>query len=574
MKRIFGYLAKYKKESFLAPLFKMLEATFELLVPLVVKQLVDVGIKNADKPYILKMCGILVLFCAIGFISASTAQYFSAKAAVGVAADLRHDMFAKVQKFSHADLDTVGISNTLTRLTGDLNQVQTGINMTLRLLLRSPFIVFGAMILAFTIDVRCALIFAVAIPLLLAVVFAITLVTIPMFRKVQAKLSDVLKSTRGSLVGARVIRAFCAEERMTKEFDGENDALCAMQKRTAKISVLLSPLTYLIINFAIIVLIYTGAVRMEAGLLTQGALLALYDYMSQILIELIKFANFVITVTKSIASAGRIDEFFGTGSERETLDAARDASKPYICFDNVSFAYAGGGDVLQNISFTANRGETVGVIGGTGSGKTTLVSLIPRFYDATGGSISVDGLDVRAYAGDDLQKKVGFVPQKAVLFRGSIRDNMRWGKADATDAEIIDAITRAEGADILKAKGSLDAAVAEGGTNFSGGQRQRLTVARALVRKPDILILDDSASALDYATDARLRATIRNTDNPPTTFIVSQRAASVMHADKIIVLDDGEAVGIGKHEELLETCPVYREIYDSQFKKGGDDGEQ
>lgn len=574
MKRVLGYLAKYKKESFLAPLFKMLEATFELLVPLVIKKLVDVGIKNADKPYILKMCGILVLFCAIGFISASVAQYFSAKAAVGVAADLRHDMFAKVQKFSHADLDTVGISNTLTRLTGDLNQVQTGINMTLRLLLRSPFIVFGAMILAFTIDVRCALIFAVAIPLLLVVVFAVTLITIPMFRRVQAKLSDVLKSTRGSLVGARVIRAFCAEERMIKEFDEENDVLCAMQKRTAKISVLLNPLTYLIINFAIIILIYTGAIRMEAGLLTQGALLALYDYMSQILIELIKFANFVITVTKSIASAGRIDEFFGTGKVRETLDAVRDESKPYICFDKVSFAYADGGNVLQDISFTANRGETVGVIGGTGSGKTTLVGLIPRFYDATAGCVSVDGLNVRAYTSDTLQKKVGYVPQKAVLFRGSIRDNMRWGKEDATDKEIVDAINRAEGADILKAKGSLDAAVAEGGKNFSGGQRQRLTIARALVRKPEILILDDSASALDYATDARLRATIRNTENPPTTFIVSQRAASVMHADKIIVLDDGKAVGIGRHEELLDNCPVYREIYDSQFKKGDDDNEQ
>ncbi len=568
MKRVFGYLAKFKKEAVLAPLFKMLEATFELLVPLVVKSLVDVGIKNADKPYILAMCGLLVLFCIVGFVSAATAQYFSAKAAVGVATELRHDMFLKVQRFCHAELDTVGISNTLTRMTSDLSQVQTGINMTLRLLLRSPFIVFGAMILAFTIDVKCALIFAVAIPLLLAVVFAVTLVTIPMFRRVQSKLGDVLKSTRGSLVGARVIRAFCAEDRMTREFDDENDLLTSMQKKAARISVLLNPLTYLIINAAVIVLIWTGAVRMEAGLLTQGALLALYDYMSQILIELIKFANFIVTVTKSVASAERIDEFMAAGSPRAVLDAPRDADKPYISFDHVSFHYPRGGDVLHDISFTANRGETVGIIGGTGSGKTTLVNLIPRYYDATGGEVAVDGMDVRAYPGDDLQRKVGYVPQKAVLFRGSIRDNMRWGKADAPDAEIVEAITRAQGEDILRAKGSLDAAVVEGGKNFSGGQRQRLTIARALVRKPEILILDDSASALDYATDARLRATIRNTENPPTTFIVSQRAASVMHADKIVVLDDGAAVGIGTHAELLKICPVYREIYESQFRKG------
>ena len=374
---------------------------------------------------------------------------------------------------------------------------------------------------------------------------------------------------------------------MTREFDDENDLLTSMQKKAARISVLLNPLTYLIINVAVIVLIWTGALRMEAGLLTQGALLALYDYMSQILIELIKFANFIVTVTKSAASAERIDEFMTSGDPRAVLDAARDADKPYISFDHVSFHYPSGGDVLRDISFTANRGETVGIIGGTGSGKTTLVNLIPRYYDATGGEVAVDGLDVRAYPDDDLQRMVGYVPQKAVLFRGSIRDNMRWGKADATDEEIVDAITRAQGADILRAKGSLDAEVVEGGKNFSGGQRQRLdepveqggrnfsggqrqrlTIARALVRKPEILILDDSASALDYATDARLRATIRAAENPPTTFIVSQRAASVMHADKIIVLDDGAAVGIGTHEELLEACPVYREIYDSQFKKG------
>ena len=572
MKRVFGYLAKFKKEAVLAPLFKMLEATFELLVPLVVKNLVDVGIKNADKPYILAMCGLLVLFCIVGFVSAATAQYFSAKAAVGVATELRHDMFLKVQRFCHAELDTVGISNTLTRMTSDLSQVQTGINMTLRLLLRSPFIVFGAMILAFTIDVRCALIFVVAIPLLLAVVFAITLVTIPMFRRVQSKLGDVLKSTRGNLVGARVIRAFCAEDRMTREFDDENDLLTSMQKKAARISVLLNPLTYLIINVAVIVLIWTGALRMEAGLLTQGALLALYDYMSQILIELIKFANFIVTVTKSVASAERIDEFMTSGDPRAVLDAARDAEKPYISFDHVSFHYPSGGDVLRDISFTANRGETVGIIGGTGSGKTTLVNLIPRYYDATGGEVAVDGLDVRAYPDDDLQRMVGYVPQKAVLFRGSIRDNMRWGKADATDEEIVDAITRAQGADILRAKGSLDAEVVEGGKNFSGGQRQRLTIARALVRKPEILILDDSASALDYATDAALRKALAALPGDLTVFIVSQRAASLQHADQIVVLDDGRMVGLGTHRTLLQDCPVYQEIYASQFKKG--DAEQ
>ncbi len=568
MKRILSYLSKYKGIAILAPLFKMLEATFELLVPLVVKNLVDVGIQNNDKPYIIKMCLILVLFCAIGFCSAAIAQYFSAKAAVGVSKDLRHDMYAKIQSFTHSDLDTIGVSNILTRMSGDVNQVQTGINVTLRLLMRSPVVVFGAVILAFTIDVGCAIIFAVVVPLLLAVVFAILLTTIPLFKRVQKNLERVLRSTRQSLTGTRVIRAFCAEEQQVESFERDNDALFNLQKFTSKISVLLNPLTYLLINLAIIALIYTGAIRMESGILTQGALLALYDYMSQILVELIKFANFVITLTKAIASAGRIDEFFAEGKLPPLVKAERDEHAPFIVFDRVSFAYPNGGTVLRDISFTAKRGETVGIIGGTGSGKTSLVSLIPRFYDATAGTVSVDGLDVRAYEGESLKMRVGVVPQKAVLFAGTIRDNMRWGKADATDEEILAAIETAQGGDIIRSKGSPDAAVTEGGKNFSGGQRQRLTIARALVRKPEILILDDSASALDYATDARLRMAIRNMQNAPTTFIVSQRTASVMHADKIIVLDDGEMVGIGTHDALLESCPIYKEIYDSQFKGG------
>ena len=570
MKRVLHYLSKYKLVSVLAPLFKMLEATFELLVPIVVMDLVDVGIKNNDKGYIISRCLILVLFCALGYAFAVTAQFFSAKAAVGVAKDLRRDMYAKIQNFNHADLDKAGISNILTRMTGDVNQVQTGVNMTLRLLMRSPIVVFGAVICTFLIDVKCALIFAVAVPLLLAVVFAIILVTIPLYKKVQKKLERVLRSTRQNLTGTRVIRAFCAEGEEIEAFDKENDELFDIQRFTSRISVLLNPLTYLIINFAVIALIYTGAIRIESGIITQGALLALYDYMSQILIELVKFANFIVTITKAMASAVRIDDFFGEGKPMEAVNAERDEKAPFIVFDNVSFAYANGGNVLENISFSVNRGETVGIIGGTGSGKSSLVSLIPRFYDVSGGSVKVDGLDVRAYEGDSLKERIGVVPQRAVLFSGTIRDNMKWGKNDATDDEIVKAIEMAQGGDIIKSKGSLDAAVSEGGKNFSGGQRQRLTIARALVRNPEILILDDSASALDYATDAKLRMAIKNRENPPTTFIVSQRTASVMHADKIIVLDDGCAVGIGTHDELILSCPIYKEIYDSQFKGGED----
>ena len=565
MKRIFHYLAKYRGVAILAPLLKMLEATFELLVPLVIKNLVDVGVANGDKIYIIKMCLILVLFCALGYGAALAAQFFSAKAAVGVAKDMRRDMYVKIQNFRHGDLDHIGISNILTRMTGDVNQVQTGVNMTLRLLMRSPIVVFGAVIFAFTIDVYCAIIFAVAVPLLLAVVFAIILITLPLFKKVQKKLERVLRSTRQSLTGTRVIRAFCAEDEQVRDFDEENESLFHLQKFSSKISVLLNPLTYLIINFAIIVLIGTGAIRMEAGLLTQGALLALYDYMSQILIELVKFANFIVTITKAVASASRIDDFFKEGGETVYVQSEK-RDEPFVVFDNVSFAYGSGGNVLHNISFSAERGETVGIIGGTGSGKSSLVSLIPRFYDASSGEVRVDGKDVRSYEGERLKERCGVVPQRAVLFSGTIRDNMRWGKNDATDEEIVEAIKTAQGEDIINAKGSLDGEVTEGGKNFSGGQRQRLTRARALVRKPEILILDDSA--LDYATDASLRMAIRGMQNPPTTFIVSQRAASVMHADKIIVLDDGEAVGIGKHDQLLENCEVYREIYDSQFKGG------
>ena len=569
MKKILQYLKKYKWLALLAPLFKMLEATFELLVPLVIKNLVDIGIAGNDRGYIVKMCLVLVAFCFIGFASAATAQYFSAKVAVGMSKDLRRDMYAKIQSFNYADLDRIGIPRLITRMTGDVNQVQNGVNLTLRLLLRSPFIVFGAVILAFTIDVRCAWIFAVAVPLLLVVVFAVILTTVPLFKKVQQHVERVLGKTRQNLTGARVIRAFRAEQREVEEFDRENEALYALQTFAAKISVLLNPATYLIINAAVLALIYTGAIRMEAGLLTGGALLALYDYMSQILIELIKFANFVVSVTKAGASAGRIEEFFRDGIPMEVRAGQRDTDAPHVVFDRVSFAYAGGGNVLTDLSFTAERGETVGIIGGTGSGKTTLVNLIPRFYDVSAGSVSVDGLDVRAYAEDALRKKIGIVPQKATLFAGSIRENLAWGNPNATEEEMLRALNTAQAADILSSKGSLDAEGAERGKNLSGGQRQRLTIARALVRNPEILILDDSASALDYATDAKLRAAIRNLANRPTLFIVSQRTASVMHADKIIVLDDGVAVGIGKHEALLESCPVYREIYESQFK-GGD----
>ncbi len=572
MKKVLKYMSSYKLLSVLAPLFKMLEATFELLVPVVIMDLVDIGIKNGDKGYIISRCIILVLFCALGYAFAITAQFFSAKVAVSVAKDMRGDMYRKIQKFNHSDLDKVGISNILTRMTGDINQVQTGVNMTLRLLMRSPIVVFGAVICAFLIDVKCAIIFTIAVPLLLAVVFAIILITIPLFKKVQKRLEKVLRTTRQNLTGTRVIRAFCAENEEIEEFDEDNNELFNMQKFTSSISVLLSPLTYLIINFAIIALIYTGAIRIESGIITQGALIALYDYMSQILIELVKFANFIVTITKAMASAARIEEFFKTGKPMETAAASQKENAPFIVFDNVSFAYPSGGNVLENISFTVNRGETVGVIGGTGSGKSSLVQLIPRFYDVASGSVSVDGLDVRAYEGETLKERIGYVPQKAVLFSGTIRDNMHWGNKNATDEEIIEAIEAAQGGDILAAKGSLDAPVSEGGKNFSGGQRQRLTIARALVRNPEILILDDSASALDYATDARLRIAIRNRKNPPTTFIVSQRTASVMHADKIIVLDDGIACGIGTHEELLASCEVYKEIYDSQFK-GGDGNE-
>lgn len=567
MKRVFGYLAKFKKEAILAPLFKMLEATFELLVPLVVKSLVDVGIRNADKPYILAMCGLLVLFCIIGFVSAATAQYFSAKAAVGVATELRHDMFLKVQRFCHAELDTVGISNTLTRMTSDLTQVQTGINITLRLLLRSPFIVFGAMILAFTIDVRCALIFAVAIPLLLVVVFAITLVTVPMFRRVQSKLGDVLKSTRGSLVGARVIRAFCAEDRMTREFDNENDLLTSMQKKAARISVLLNPLTYLIINAAVIVLIWTGAVRMEAGLLTQGALLALYDYMSQILIELIKFANFIVTVTKSVASAERIDEFMASGDPRAVLDAPRDADKPYISFDHVSFHYPRGGDVLHDISFTANRGETVGIIGGTGSGKTTLVSLIPRLYDADSGEVLVDGVDVRDYSLRELREGIGMVLQKNLLFSGTVAENLRWGDEDASDEEMRRAASYAQADGFVSSfADGYDHGIERGGANVSGGQKQRLCIARALLKKPKILIFDDSTSAVDTATEAKIREAFRTDLCGSTKIIIAQRVTSVMDADRILVLEDGSIAGLGTHDELMQSCEEYKEIYSLQME--------
>ncbi|MBQ9429521.1 MAG: ABC transporter ATP-binding protein [Clostridia bacterium] len=566
MKRIFKYLSKYKFESILAPLFKMLEAIFELLVPLVIKKLIDVGIARGDRMYILSMCGLLVLFCAVGYISAVTAQYFSAKAAVGVAEDLRRDLYEKVQTLTCRDLDRAGISNIITRLTGDVSQVQTGINMTLRLLLRSPFIVFGAMIFAFTIDVKCALIFAAAIPLLLAVVFAIMFLTIPLFVKVQQNLERILRVTRQNLTGVRVIRAFGTEEKETAAFDRENDAHFRLSRFVSRISVLLSPLTYLIINIAILILIYTGALRIEVGLLTAGALIALYDYMSQILIELIKFANFIVLVTKSMASTARIDEFFACGEPMPRIPAAKRATDAHICFDHVSFGYTEGTEVLSDLSFSIGRGQTVGIIGGTGSGKSTLVGLIPRFYDVSGGEVLVCGEDVRSLDETALRRRIGVALQKAELFSGSIRENLAWGDPAATDAEMLAAVKIAQAEDILRDKEGLDTILTEGGKNLSGGQRQRLTIARALVRDPEILILDDSASALDYATDARLRAAVAAREDPPTTLIVSQRTAAVMHADLILVLEHGRLVGKGTHDELLADCAVYREIYESQFR--------
>jgi ABC-type multidrug transport system fused ATPase/permease subunit len=569
MKKLLKYINGYKKESVLGPLFKLFEAALELTVPLVIAAIIDNGIANGDRAYTVKMSLLLVLLGAVGLAFSVVAQYFAAKASVGYVTKLRYALFAHIGTLSHTELDTLGTSTLITRMTSDANQVQTGLNLALRLLLRSPFVVFGAMIMAFTIDVKSALTFAAVIPALSVVVFGIMLISMPLYKKVQSKLDRVLSKTRENLTGVRVIRAFCREENEINEFKEKNSDLTATQKYVGRFSALMNPLTYVLINLAILWLINVGAIRVNSGILTQGMVIALYNYMSQILVELIKLANLIISITKALASAARIQSILDVKSSQESGKATAGVGSDYsVEFSNVTLRYKNSGaPSLTDISFKVKKGDTVGIIGGTGSGKTSLVNLIPRFYDATGGAVFVDGADVRTFDTEALREKIGVVPQKAVLFTGSIRDNMLWGNKSATDDEIMDALEVAQAKSVVLDKGGLDFKVEQGGRNLSGGQRQRLTIARALVKNPEILILDDSASALDFATDASLRLAIRNMAGERTVFIVSQRASSIMHADKIIVLDDGEAVGIGTHSELLNTCPVYQEIYYSQFKK-------
>ena len=571
MKKLLVYLKAYKKETILAPLFKMLEASFELFVPLVIAAIIDTGIENKDVPYIVRMAIVLVVLAIVGLTCSLTAQYFSAKAAVGFAAKLKSALFAHIEGLSFKEIDTLGTSTLITRMTSDINQVQSGVNLVLRLFLRSPFIVFGAMIMAFTIDVKAALIFVVAIPLLAIVVFGIMLVSIPLFKKVQGALDSVLGITRQNLTGVRVIRAFNKEQSEIENFDEKNAVLTGLQKFVGKISALMNPVTFIIVNGAIATLIWVGAIRVDAGILSQGQVVALVNYMSQILVELVKLANLIITVTKAVACGNRIQSVFEIKPSMEEGSRKYSASSEdgyAVEFRNVNLCYNDGADnSLTGIDFSVKKGETVGIIGGTGSGKSSLVGLIPRFYDATQGQVLVDGVNVNEYSFDELREHVGIVMQKAVLFKGTIRENLKWGKNDATDEELWAAIDAAQAREFVETKeDGLDFEIAQGGKNLSGGQKQRLTIARALVRKPDILILDDSASALDYATDAKLRAAIAALPGNMTVFIVSQRTASIMHADKIIVLDDGQMVGMGTQEELLENCEVYKEIYNSQFK--------
>ena len=570
MRKLLRFLKDYKKESILSPLFKLLEASFELFVPLVMAAIIDTGIGNKDGGFILKMCGILILLALVGLTCSITAQYFAAKAAVGFATKVRHALFDHIQKLSYTEMDTAGTDTMITRMTSDINQAQSGVNMVLRLFLRSPFIVFGATIMAFTIDVKAALIFVVTIPVLSVVVFGIMIITIPLFRRVQASLDKVLGVTRENLTGSRVIRAFNKEQEEIADFDESNERLTDVQLFVGKISALMNPLTYIIINVALVILIWTGAIQVNIGKISQGEVVALVNYMSQILVELVKLANLIITVTKAIACGNRVQSIFemetsmvdGNGSKKEDTGYT-------VEFRNVSMRYKGAGaDTLTGIDFKAKPGDTIGIIGGTGSGKSSVVNLIPRFYDVTEGQVMVDGMDVREYKITDLRDKIGIVPQKAVLFAGTVRSNLAWGKEDATEEEMQQALSVAQAAEVVDKKdGKLDAEVEQGGKNFSGGQKQRLTIARALVKQPEILIMDDSSSALDYATDAKLRQAIHNMPNRPTVFIVSQRAASIMYADKIIVLDDGTVAGTGTHEELLKDCSVYQEIYYSQFKR-------
>ncbi len=571
MKKLWKYMRDYRREGILAPLFKLLEASLELLVPLVMAQIIDTGIANGDRGFILSRCGILAVLAAVGLVCSITAQYFAAKASVGFAAKLRSTLFKHIQSLSYSKLDTQGTGTLIARITGDINQVQSGMNLALRLLLRSPFVVFGAMIMAFTIDVKAALVFVVTIPLLSIVVFGIMLWSIPMYKKVQARLDKVLGITRENLSGVRVIRAFCKEDEERREFGERNAALTKLQLIVGRVSAAMNPATYIMINLGIAVLIYVGALRVDSGILTQGQVVALYNYMSQILVELVKLASLIITITKALACAGRVSAALDVESDMhgaDTMPREIDTDEE-VRFENVEFGYATGGEpALSGISFSVKKGETMGIIGGTGSGKSSLVSLIPRFYDATGGHVYIKENDVKDYPLGALREMVGMVPQKAVLFKGTIRENLRWGNADATGEEMERALSDAQALEIVKAKPEgLDSPVAQNGKNLSGGQRQRLTIARALIKKPEILILDDSASALDYATDLALRRSLAALSYKPTVFIVSQRASSILHADKIAVLDEGKMVGLGTHDELMQTCPVYREIYYSQYEQ-------
>lgn len=575
MKKLLCYLKEYKKESVLGPLFKLLEATLELFVPLVVAAIIDTGIGNQDRGYVVKMCLVLVLLGLIGLAFSVTAQYFAAKAAVGFVTTIRHVLFGHIQKLSYAELDTQGTSTLITRMTSDMNQVQNGVNLTLRLLLRSPFVVIGAMVMAFTIDVKAALVFVVGIPALAVVVFGVMLACIPLYRKVQNRLDKVLGLTRENLTGVRVLRAFCKEEEQEAEFQKQNQTLTDTQKFVGRISALLNPLTYVIINVAIIALIWIGAIRVDMGIITQGAVVALYNYMSQILTELIKLANLIINITKSVACGNRIQSVLEVepsvkdGAATVSGDGEAGKSAYSVVFEHAGIRYPDAAqEAVSDITLNVRPGETIGIIGGTGSGKSSLVNLIPRFYDCSSGAVYVDGRNVCTYGLTELRDKIGVVPQKSVLFAGTIRSNMQWGKPDATDEEIFAALEIAQAKDVVsKKEKGLDTEVEQGGKNFSGGQRQRLTIARALVKQPEILILDDSSSALDFATDAALRMDIGSMKHKPTLFIVSQRTSAIQYADKIVVLDDGSVVGIGTHEELMNTCEVYREIYDSQYKR-------
>ena len=569
MKKLLVYLKGYEKETVLAPLFKMLEALFELFVPLVMAAVIDVGIGGHDRGYVIRMCLVLIALGVIGLACSITAQYFAAKAATGFSTVLRRELFAHIQSLSYTEMDNLGTSTLITRMTSDINQVQSGVNLVLRLFLRSPFIVFGAMVMAFTVDVKAAMIFVVAIPMLSVVVFGIMIWTMPLYRRVQGVLDKVLGLTRENLTGVRVIRAFCLEEQEQTHFREKNECLTDMQKFVGKISGLMNPLTYIIVNGAVVVLLYTGAIRVDQGIITTGAVVALVNYMNQILVELVKLANLIINITKSVACGNRIQSVLEIPSSMKNGSDTNLARADEVVFDHVGLTYAQAGtESLTDIDFSAKAGQTIGIIGGTGSGKSSLVNLIPRFYDATAGAVKINGKNVKDFDLETLREMVGIVPQKAVLFKGTIEDNLRWGKKDATEEELWEALETAQAAEFVRERADgLQAKIDQGGKNLSGGQRQRLTIARALVVHPGILILDDSASALDFATDAALRKALREMKGNPIVFIVSQRTSSIRHADQIIVLDDGMVAGIGTHQELLENCPVYQEIHYSQFDR-------